>query len=742
MTQPRRSLLRRWVSSWLDRHGLGSVANVIDQTDAQAGNVEVLHAVARRAIAAQDFAAARSALERALALAPQDGTLYCSLGAVQRHEGDFAGARLSYEAALARKPDYVQALSNLGELSLATQQPEEAIALLERALALAPHFFEARVNLGAALSEAGHLERARAVAQSLVDDEPQSAEAHLNLGNVLVHSGKGRMGVRAFRKALDLRPGYPEAHFNLATFLGSRDDLVLAIGFLERKVREQGDSVQNLAMLASAKQAGGHMAEAEVLCKKILERQSDNSVALITLASCMSARGDVRGAIDLYARVVAADPSQAAVASNIAFETTNLDGMDREAVFRAHTGWARQYTESVAPIDRGYTPDRDPRRKLRIGYISGDFVLHPVGFLLREILACHDREHFEVYCYSMVVRPEDVLPEIKAAAHVWEEVFLLSDDELATLIASHRIDIMVDLSGHTAYHRLLALARRPAPVQVEWIGYFHSTGMTAIDYFITDPTTTPPDGGQRFTEIPVYLPNSRFCYGAPAHAPDVAPVPCLRNGHITFGSFNRLPKVTESIVAAWSRILHGVPGSRMVLKSLALSEADTRERVWARFADYGITAARVDLREVSGHTAMLAEYGDIDIALDTCPFNGGMTTLEALWMGVPVVTVAGNTVVSRQTVSVLANIALDAELAFADLDTYVAGAVALAANPERLRALRADLRPRMQASPLRDAPQFTRDLEALYRRMWMAWCNGNRLEDATSARESASSGPP
>jgi predicted O-linked N-acetylglucosamine transferase (SPINDLY family) len=327
----------------------------------------------------------------------------------------------------------------------------------------------------------------------------------------------------------------------------------------------------------------------------------------------------------------------------------------------------------------------------------------------------------------MLIRPEDALPELRQAADTWEDIFFLDDDEVVNLIRKAQIDILVDLSGHTAYNRLLVFARRPAPVQAEWIGYFHSTGMTSMDYFITDPDTTPPNSGQLFSETPVFLPHTRFCYGPPDYAPEVVASPFEKLSMITFGSFNRLPKMTEEVVAAWCNILHAVPRSRLVVKSGALSDTLATERLLARFERHGIGPERLDLRENSAHAEMLAEYGDIDIALDTFPFNGGMTTLEALWMGVPVVTLAGDTVVSRQTVSALANIGLADELAFPKVDAYVAGAVALANNPARLAELRSQMRPRMAASPLRQAEQFTRDLEALYRRMWQAWCRGEKL---------------
>lgn len=285
----------------------------------------------------------------------------------------------------------------------------------------------------------------------------------------------------------------------------------------------------------------------------------------------------------------------------------------------------------------------------------------------------------------------------------------------------------MDLSGHTAYNRLPVFALRPAPVQATWIGYFHSTGLESIDYFITDPYTSPPDCGQLFSETPVHLPHTRFCYSPPDYAPEVTPLPALERGGVTFGSFNRVEKLVDPVIAAWARTVDGTRGSRLVIKAGNLDKDGIRGHLRQRFAVHGLTGDRLELRGASAHPGMLAEYGEIDIALDPFPFNGGMTTLEALWMGVPVLTLAGGIgVVARQTVSALSNLQLD-DLAFPDVDAYVQGAISLAEDLDRLADLRRNLRPRMARSPLCQPEQFTRDLEALYRRMWHAWCRGEKL---------------
>ena len=716
----------RLIARWLGQRGIDRVADTLDQR--LHGDVDALHDLARRALGRGDAPDALTYLHQATIQKPDDASLWCSIGAAHRHLGDYAAARTAYDKALTLRPNYPQVLSNLGEWCMAQNRTEEAVEWFDKALTLSPQLFEARLNKTAALYELARYADALALAEQLVKDAAHRPEAFLNLGNVLLHNGRGKSAIKQYKKALELQPGYAEAHFNLSSLLGSREDLGFAIEYLERRIKEKGDSVQNLCMLASAHSAAGHLVKAEELCNRVLERQPDNISALVTLGSCYSTRGESAEAVRLYERILALDKNQWGIGSNILFEQNNVPSVGRELAFQWHREWAQKLEQ---PFLERYSPaqlaerfahwDKNPNRKLRIGYVSGDFVNHPVGTLLRDVLQRHDKSRFSIHCFSMVARPEDVLPELRAAADVWEDVFLLDDDELENRIQATKIDILVDLSGHTAFHRLPVFARKPAPVQVEWIGYFHSTGMQSMDYFITDPHTTPPNGGQLFSETPIYLPHTRFCYGPAAYAPEVAAPPVLEKGFITFGSFNRLAKVTDEVVAAWCQILHAVPRSRMVFKAAALAEESIAKRFSARFAQHGIDASRLELRETSPHPDMLAQYGDIDIALDTFPFNGGATTLEALWMGVPVVTIAGDTVVSRQTISALANIGLDETLAFADRDAYVQGAIALAHDHDRLKALRETIRPRMAASPLRQSEAFTRDLETLYRQMWCAF---------------------
>lgn len=723
---------------WLERKNLDSLAaSCFRNGTAGSGRMaaEAGFRLGKQLLAQDRNREAVAACRQALGHDPSYARAWCTLGAAQRRLAEMEAAREAYDKALSADPGYAQAWSNLGEWQLVKGEAASALASIEQALKFAPHLLEALNNRVAALYELGRFEDAEAAARRAIELNPDAAALHVNMGNVLLHTGKARSAVKSFRKALACDPACPEAHMNLATLFGETHHIGESLAFIEREIALKGESAQRLASLALAQQAKGDLAAAEASCEKVLEMQPGNVSALITLAGCLSARGNHRGANALHERALISNPSMPAIYSNIAFNATYMPELSVEEVFDYHREWGRRFGGGEG--EQAFSFDhlsRQADRPLRIAYVSGDFGTHPVGFLLRDVIRHHDRDLFEVHCFSMMRKDDDITVAIREQAFAWHDALLSSDADLAKEIHDKSIDILVDLSGHTAYNRLPSFALRPAPVQATWIGYFHSTGLESIDYFITDPYTSPAGCDQLFAETPVWLPHSRFCYSPPDYAPDVAVLPALAHKRITFGCFNRIEKLVDPVIAAWAEILKAAPDSRLVLKAGALQNETARDQLRRRFVAYGLDGDRLELRGPSSHPEMLEQYGDIDIALDPFPFNGGMTTLEALWMGVPVVTVAGQGVVSRQTVSALANIGLAEELAFGDIDAYIAGAVALANNPSRLAELRSQIRPLMAASPLRQAEPFVRDLEALYRRMWQAWCVGEKLPSDVSRR--------
>lgn len=728
-----------WLSSgrWLERRSLLSLAESCYRAALDGnGNLaaEAGFRLSKRLLDRDCNKEAAIVCERALDKAPAHARLWCALGAARRKLAQLPAAREAYEKAVACDPGYSQPWCNLGEWHLASGNPASALENFDRALRLDKNLLEALNNRAAALFELGRFEDAESAAREAIEAHPRAAALHVNLGSVLLHTGKARQAVRSFRKALECDPACPEAHMNLATMLGETHRLGEALAFIEHEIALRGESAQRLASLALAQKSKGDDAAAEATCRKVIEMQPGNVSALVTLAGCLSTRADHAGAIKLLEQALAANPQMPAVHSNIAFDVTYLPGISAEEVFARHREWARRFEHTSGKPVFTHSLPQDVERPLRIGYVSGDFGRHPVGFLLRDVARFHDRQRFSIYCYSMMRSDDEITVAIRENADSWVDALLMSDDEVAEQVFRDGIDILVDLSGHTAYNRLPSFTRRPAPVQATWIGYFHSTGLESIDYFVTDPFTTPAGSGQIFSETPVWLPYSRFCYSPPHYSPEIRTSVVAPDRPIIFGSFNRIEKLVDPVIDAWSRILTAVPNSRLLIKSGNLNNDSISGGLRRRFAARGVGDERLDLRGPSAHPEMLEQYGDIDIALDPFPFNGGMTTLEALWMGVPVVTIAGQGVVSRQTYSALANIGLADELAFPDEDAYVAGAVALANNPARLTELRREIRPRLQASPICQPQQFARDLETLYRRMWHARCAGERLPRYDSPR--------
>jgi protein O-GlcNAc transferase len=431
--------------------------------------------------------------------------------------------------------------------------------------------------------------------------------------------------------------------------------------------------------------------------------------------------GNLPEGLACYDRAVAADPDNAALHSSALIALHYDTSTSHDDLLARHVAWADRHAARHYPPARAWPNAKEPERILRIGYLSAWFDGHILAHFLRHVLPHHDRARFSIYAYSGTRQPDDYTTELAGTVDHWRDVRALSDDAVAGSITTDAIDVLVDLDGHTPGSRLLVLARKPAPVQVTWLGYFNTTGIRAIDYIVTDPRTTPADSPQRFAETPLRLPETRFCYAPVRYAPDVSPAPCARRGVFTFGSFNRYDKIGPDVVACWSEVLSRVPAARLVIKNSAMAIPYARTELARQFADRGIAPGRVELRGKSPHPAMLEEYGDIDLGLDTFPYNGGLTTCEALWQGVPIVAIAEERMISRQTAAMLQLVGAG-EFVARTRDEYVALAVGWAQRPADLALVRQELRGRMRASPLCDGPRFTRDLETALRNAWRAWC--------------------
>lgn len=424
-----------------------------------------------------------------------------------------------------------------------------------------------------------------------------------------------------------------------------------------------------------------------------------------------------REALAEFRRAIALDPAHALANGNLLYLLNAIPDVTDEARFEAHCRWAERFADRGASLRFG--GDRNPERVLRVGYVSADFRNHAVGYFVAPLLARHDARAVSVYCYSNRAKRDEMTERMRAHA-TWRELHGRSDAEAEQMIRGDAIDVLVDLSGHTQGNRLPVFARRPAPVQVTFLGYPATTGMAAIDYRLTDACADPPGESERYyREKLVRLPRSLWCYRPGDDMPEVAPLPAGRTGRVTFGSMNSVLKLNARVIGVGARILAAVAGSRLLIATVASGEA--RERIAAEFAAHGIDKARLSFVDRIETHAYRRLFGDIDIALDPFPCNGGTTTCESLWMGVPVVTLAGDGFRSRAGLSLLTHAGLT-ELVAADENEYVARAAALAGDLSALAALRAGLRDMLRESPLMDIEPYVRDLEAAYRRMWREAC--------------------
>jgi len=519
---------------------------------------------------------------------------------------------------------------------------------------------------------------------------PNDADLWNSLGVRLFNLGRTSPAGEAFSRAVQCRPNHAEA----------------------------------LSNLGSAHQYGGRFGDAVDAFRRALRLMPQDATIYVNLGNALLEQGLVEDAITAYETGLALNPTLGRAQMNLAAALLYRPGVRLQDVLTE----ARRWSAMVAQVQFHHLHpdgDRPPQdRKPRLGIISADFRQHAVGYLTVPAVEGLARTGYEITCYSNSLRDDDLTGHFKRNAALWRPVAHLNDDELAGQIRADRIDILIDLSGFSAGNRLQALARRPAPVQIaSWAGYPATTALAAMDYMLADRYHIP-DGERRFyTEKIVRLPDSYLCFAAPLHSPPVAEPPCLTKGYVTFGSFNVLKKINPDVVRVWSRILRVVPNSRILLKALGWECNDIRERTSTLFAAHGVAPSRLHFVGSTSPAEHLEWMRLADITLDPFPYAGGRTTLEALWMGLPVITWPQSTFASRHSLSYLASLGLLEWVAQSE-DDYVDLAFGLAHDPDRLCDWRGRLRPLIQASPLGDHDRFAAKLDAALMTMWRQWCDG------------------
>jgi predicted O-linked N-acetylglucosamine transferase (SPINDLY family) len=604
--------------------------------------------------------------------------------------GQLDQAEAIYRAIVAAAPGHAVAHANLGSVLHAEGRYEAAIAALTAALQLEPVSAPMQRNLascicdwGAHLQGQGRLDDAIALYRKALAFDGALVGAHNNLGVALLEQTRIDEAIACFRAALTLDPNNAELHFNLGAAL--RD--------------------------------AGALDNAIPCWRAALALDPTHADAGLNLGTALLHQGELAAALEHYRASVALAPDRPGAHSNLllalAYDPTQSAAALREAACR--------YGMTLGGAPSAPARDRDPERRLRLGYVSADFRLHPVGWFIQAPLAFRDRARFELFCYANQTETDRLTEQLRDQTDHWRNIKTLTDDQFADQVATDRIDILIELGGHSAHNRLPALAGRLAPVQASWIGFPMTTGVATVDYLIADAHLAPPGSEPEFTETILRLPDVAWCYTAPSFAPAVAPLPARAAAGVMFGSFNNPAKLNPAVLADWAAILDRVPGSRLLIKYRHLGGRGAAAHLRAAAATAGIAMDRLLIEDASPHPEALAAYARVDIALDPFPFNGGTTSCEALWMGVPVVTFAGATLAGRMGASLVAAAGLP-ELVARDRAGMIEIAVALAGDLDRLATLRAALRARMASSPLCDGPRFMAGFEAALRRVWRLHC--------------------
>jgi predicted O-linked N-acetylglucosamine transferase (SPINDLY family) len=655
---------------------------------------------------------AREVTRRAIAQFPQAADFHFYLGNLHGQAEEWNEAIPCFRQVLALKPDHAEAHNKLGFALQADGNPEQAMAAWRQAIAARPDYAEAWCNLGNVLQQQDRIDEAIDHYHNAVRFDPDKAEFHSTLGNALRVRGRLDEAVASCKTALRLNPAYAAAHLNLGLTLHQQGKHDEAIGHYRQALAIRPDDPVIHNNLGNALQLKGNLVAAMEHYRSALALDPGYADAYSNLGGAQLAAASLNAAIESYRRALAIRPDFLEGHSNLLFALTFAPDQGL-----AYVEEARRYGAKVAAQAVPYTAwkaRRPAEGPLRVGLVSGDLNAHPVSFFLENIVAQLDKAKIELVAYPTQAHEDDMTARLKQHFAQWTPLTGLSDQAAAERIHADGIHILIDLAGHTAHNRLPVFGWKPAPVQVSWLGYWASTGVPGMDYLLADLASAPDAQRDQFTETVWRLPDTRFCFTAPAARIEVTSLPALRNGHVTFGSFQNMAKLDDAALALWGRVLRSMPTARLRLQSKQMGEPDARSSLQQRLARSGIAAERVDLAGPANREQYLAAHSEVDIILDSFPFPGGTTTCEALWMGVPTLTLAGNTLVSRQGVSLLSCAGL-ADWIAQDQDEYVAKALAHGAGLDRLAQLRAGLRQQVMNSPLFDAPRFARHLEqALY----------------------------
>lgn len=605
-------------------------------------------------------------------------------------------------------------------------QLEAAAKSYKRALEIKPDQAEVFNKLGVTLNRLGQVGAAVRHFERALEIESNNAVAHNNLGLAYRKSNRLAAAVSSYKRALEIKPEYALAHNNLGSALAALDQWDEAVASFERAREIKPDYAEAHCNLANAFRRSGQPDAAIACLERALEIRPDFAVAFTILGSSLRDIGRFKEAIASYRKALQIDPYEIGNHSNLIFVMQHDPDMVTTGLKEEGVKWWEAHGKGLPRQENRGELDISKDRPLRIGMVSPNFRLHPVGLLAIQLIENANHSDMQFYCYSERSKTDEYTRRFEKAADHWSDINGLSDLEVFDKIQRDRIDILFDLSGHTKHHRLTVFARKPASIQVAWIEP-GTRGLPTIDYILADRFHVPKTHESQYSEKVIRMPQGYVCFDPPTWSLPISPLPARRNGFITFGCFNRPLKINDRILQKWAEILKLLPNSKLVLKYKGMDAAYNKKRVLTLFIRQGIDGSRITFEGQSNRKELIERYNDIDIALDTWPYSGGVITCEALWMGVPVVTTPGQTFAGRHSFSHLRNVGFTDSIAD-NLDNYVETAVSLATDIETLACIRSGLRKKMEASPLCDGPLFATDFGVVMRQLWTTYIDGVRRE--------------
>jgi predicted O-linked N-acetylglucosamine transferase (SPINDLY family) len=573
---------------------------------------------------------------------------------------------------------------------------------------------------------AGRLAEAETIYRRILAAVPNAPDPLHLLGVLAVQTGRVRDGESLIRQAIAADPRVPHYYNSLGLALGAQYRSEEAIAAFQQATRLAPNLAEPIGNLGMALMHLGRLEESIRQFRAALAMQPGNPDLHNNIATSLMLQGFISESLASYRQAIALRPQASMLQSNLCYAMHFDPAISPDEIAMEHRLWDTAHARPLRNTIRAHANSRDPDRPLRIGYFSPDMREHPVIKFFLPLIENHDRSNFKVFCFPDAANPDKITDRIRAASDGWRDITTVRDQQAAEMIRQDQIDIFVDLAGHTSGNRLALFARKPAPVQVTWLGYPDTTGLSTIDHRFTDAYADPPGATEKWhTETLVRLPDTAWCYSPLDNNDPIAPGPLQRGRPVTFGSFNNISKLSDATLKLWARLLCVVPDSRLILKGKSLSDPVARKRILDILLSNSVAGDRIDLRGFEqSHASHMSLFSEMDIALDPFPYHGTTTTCDTLWMGVPVITLAGKTHVMRVGVSLLNNVGLS-DLVAENEEQFVQIAAKIAGDRARLAALRSTLRPTMCDSVLMNAPRFARNVENAFREMWRTWCSKN-----------------